>query len=221
LVASAEPTIATSADESPEMALPEVMVHDVAPTDDELVVAVVPVTWTGGTKVPEDPPPNGPPSEPPEMGEVRFVVAFEFVLEPPNCPPPDEEPGLLSLPVTDSATDTTCGVDLIVAMFAALRGFPPPNPNPPNPAGATVISVPDEDDTAEIRCATAWCERIMTRASPKLIPRMSTIESVRMELRKAFLVPRRIEPIYDLQSYVSQQRTTGSLTDALRTLRIE
>jgi hypothetical protein len=80
-------------------------------------------------------------------------------------------------------------------MLLELSGLPPPKPKPPNPAGVTEIVLPDDDDTALIRCRTAWSERIITSASAKLMPKMSTIETVRIVLRNAFRVPRRIVPI--------------------------
>lgn len=197
--ASDVPTSASRSEEFPSMVLPDTRVTDEAPSTDGSSGSFVPTTRIGGTKtVVELPPPNAPPSVPPATGEVRFVVEFELV-DPPGPPPkkpPDEVVlGLVSLPVTDCVTETTCGVASIVAMFAAVSGLPPPKPKPPNPAGVTEMVLPDVVETALMRWRTAWSERIMTSASAKLIPRIRTIETVRMVLRKAFFVPRATVPI--------------------------
>ncbi len=82
------------------------------------------------------------------------------------------------------------------ATSSALSGVPPPW-KPRAPAGVTVIVFPTEPLTSSVFASTAFIDKSITIASAIERARIATIETVRMVLRKAFLVPRATTLIED------------------------
>jgi hypothetical protein len=190
-LARALPTSATSAEEFPLMAVPDVIVTEFAPKTVALSGSVDPVTVTGSEKLvgtvpfaPALPPPNRLPSDPGLIEDVNDVVPP--VLDPPKD---DVEEEFERRSLTEVTTEVTFFVDEILDTSAAERGLPPPL-KPCEPAGVTVMVVPTDWARLVVRLLTAWTESSITSARPKLIERMSTIETVRMVLRYAFFTPR-------------------------------